>query len=160
MIASMIALMLTSFSFATAQSTIEKDCQNFKPCLNDGEIYKTATCDPLQSKNATWYSTCLCLNNINIGYCYKQCTSDPESVKQGLAFEATITSSCAAVGINPKGPLPLAPWVQSPTVTSTTVAPTSSSGSSPVATVSATAPQNNGQKIMSSLAGLILVFLA
>ena len=148
MICSLIAI-----SFVSAQSsTVGKDCPNFQPCLQEGGNYKIFTCDPLQSRNISWYNTCLCLNNINIGLCYNQCTTDSQVVSQGIAFQGAIVSSCQAVDINPKGPLPKAPWVNEVTTTSSSsvvMAPTSAASSTP--------SKNNGQKIMSSLAGFVLI---
>ena len=153
MISSMISMMLIALNAANAQSIVGKDCLNFQPCLNVNDLYKTATCDPLQSRNASWYSVCLCLNNINIGNCYKQCTSDPLAVSQGAAFQATIISSCSAVNIDPKGPLPQAPWV-SGTVPTATMG--MSTGKTTTSTTTALA-KNNAQKLMSSLAGLVFM---
>jgi hypothetical protein len=156
MIVSMICLMLSSISYSNAQSLVGKDCPNFQPCLQDGDLYRTSTCQPLQARNATWYNVCLCLNNINVGLCYNQCTSDPEAVTQGLAFQATISQSCSAVNIDPKGPLPQAPWVTPGTPTSSATGSRGSSATVPTATTSEKS-SNNAQKLMSSLAGLIVV---
>jgi hypothetical protein len=178
MIASMIGLMLTSILQTNAKSTVGKDCPIFQPCLDVGHLYKTSTCDPLHSKNVSWYNTCLCLNNINIGFCYNQCTSDPEAVAQGKAFQATITASCSAVNIDPKGPLPPAPWVNGGVVvtptTRSTIGPTATSrlGTATKYITATTATKyskgghvfaenlNNAQKLVSSLAGLIVVLFA
>ena len=174
MISSMISMMLIALNAANAQSIVGKDCPNFQPCLNVNDLYKTGTCDPLQSKNASWYGICICLNNINIGYCYNQCTSDPLAVSQGAAFQATIISSCSAFNINSKGPFPQAPWVGSvlssdmdmPAGNATTTqlgatgtVSTSSLGTATELTTASTTALavNNAQKLLSSLAGLIVM---
>lgn len=175
----MISMMLIALNAANAQSIVGKDCPNFQPCLNDNDLYRSGTCHPLQSKNATWYGICICLSNINIGYCYNQCPSDPLAVSQGAAFQATIISSCSAFNINPKGPFPQAPWVGSvlssdmdkPAGNATTVVATTtqlgatSTSSLKTATESTTASTtalavNNAQKLFSSLAGLIVMLCA
>jgi hypothetical protein len=157
MIVSMIGLMVTSIIQTNAQSKIGEDCPNFQPCLDDGDLYKTSTCGPLQARNVSWYNTCLCLNTVNIGLCYNQCTSDPEAVTQGKAFQATITARCSAVNIDPKGPYPPAPWVNGGVVVTPTTS-ISEPARAPNATSTA-AVKNNAQKL-SSLAGIILLFLS
>ena len=152
--------MLTSLIQTNAQSTVGKDCPNFQPCLSQGDLYKTSTCDPLQARNATWYNSCLCINNVNIGLCYNQCTSDPEAVAQGQGFQATITASCSAVNIDPKGPYPPAPWDNGGVIVTPLTPTTSINGSTRAPDATSTAAVKNNAQKLSSLAGIMLLFLA
>jgi hypothetical protein len=46
-----------------------QDCSqtNYEPCKSAIEIFKTNTCEPIMSKNATLYQSCICYYDVHYG---------------------------------------------------------------------------------------------
>jgi hypothetical protein len=147
-------LLYSLIASAISSPTPNQDCAptNFQPCLDTQKTYLDTTCEPLSSKNATFYGNielitleiCKCYNLVNVGFCYKQCPGNIQ-VQQQLAgtVEPQIIAQCGLpqVSLNPNR-LPQPPiWV--------TFFPSSDSGS---ASVTASASPTSSQSTQATVA--------
>lgn len=91
------------FTLAISLVSAQQDCDqtNFKPCLDLAINYRETTCQPLASKNVTFFNDCLCYNYANEALCYQQCTNNATVQRELRQVQIPKTDNqCKAQGFN------------------------------------------------------------